>query len=47
MDISDSVLRSPSKSLWKLAQEEDIGLATAHKEVCEKLQLFSYKVTAV
>jgi hypothetical protein len=31
MDISDSVLRSPSKSLRKLAQEKDIGLATAHK----------------
>jgi transposase len=47
MDISDSMLRSPSKSLRKLAQEEDIGLATAHKAVREKLQLFPYKVTAM
>jgi transposase len=47
MDISDSMLRSPSMSLRKLAQEEDIGLATAHKAVREKLQLFPYKVTAV
>jgi hypothetical protein len=33
--------------LRKLAQEKDIGLATAHKAVREKLQLFKYKVTAV
>jgi transposase len=45
MDTSDSMLRSPSKSLHKLAQEKDIGLATAHKAVREKLNLFSYKVT--
>jgi hypothetical protein len=30
-----------------LAQEKDIGLATAHKAAREKLQLFPYKVTAV
>jgi hypothetical protein len=29
VDFSDSMLRSPSKSLRKLAQEKDIGLATA------------------
>jgi hypothetical protein len=46
-DISDTMLRSPSKSLRKLAQEKDIGLATAHKAVREKLNLFPYKVTAV
>jgi hypothetical protein len=45
MDISDSMLRSPSKSLRKLAQEKDIGIATAHKAVREKLNLFPYKVT--
>jgi transposase len=36
--ISDFMLRSPSKSLRKLAQEKDIGVATAHKaaeSVCE------------
>jgi hypothetical protein len=38
---------TPSKSLRKLAQEEDIGHATAHNVVREKLQLFPYKVTAV
>jgi transposase len=47
MDISDSMLRSPSKSLLKLAQEKEIGLATAHKAVREKLNLFPYKVTAL
>jgi transposase len=40
LDISDSTLRSPSKSLRKLAQEEDIGLARAQKAVREKLYLF-------
>jgi transposase len=47
MDISDSMPRSPSKSLRKLAQKKDIGLATAHKAVREKLNLFPYKVAAV
>jgi hypothetical protein len=41
------MLRSPSKSLRKLTQEKDIGLATAHKAVREKLKLFPQKVTAV
>jgi hypothetical protein len=40
MDISDSMLWSASKSLRKLAQQNDIGLATAHKAVREKLNLF-------
>jgi hypothetical protein len=31
MDISDSMLQSPSKSSRKLAQEKDIGLATRIK----------------
>jgi transposase len=38
MDISDLMLRSPSKSLRKLAQEKYTGLATAHKateSVCD------------
>jgi hypothetical protein len=47
MDFSDSMLRSPSKSLRKLAQEKNIGFATAHKAVREKLNFFPYKVTAV
>jgi hypothetical protein len=38
MDVSDSMLRSPSKSLRKLAQQKDIGLATAHKAVREKFE---------
>ena len=33
LNISDSMLQSPSKSLQKLAQQHDIGLATAHKAV--------------
>jgi hypothetical protein len=45
MDIYDCMQRSPSKSLRKLAQEKNIGLATAHKAVREKLNLFPYKVT--
>jgi hypothetical protein len=45
MDISDSMLRSPSKPLRKLAQEKDIGLATAQKAVQEKLNRLPYKVT--
>jgi transposase len=45
LDISDSVLRSPSKSFRKLSQEKSIGLATAHKPVREKLNLFPYKIT--
>jgi hypothetical protein len=47
MDISDSMLWSPSKSLRKLAQEKDIALATAHKAVRGKLKLFPYNLTAV
>jgi hypothetical protein len=47
MDISDSMLRSPLTSLRWLAQEKGIGLATAHKAVREKLNLFPYKVIAV
>jgi transposase len=43
MDISDCMLRSASKSLRKLAQEKDIGLATAHKAAREKLNLFPNK----
>jgi transposase len=47
VDIYDSMLRSLSKSLRKLAQGKDIGLATAHTAVREKLNLFPHKVTAV
>jgi transposase len=46
VDFFDSMLRSPSKSLRKLAQEKYIGLATAHKAAREKLNLFSCKITA-
>jgi hypothetical protein len=42
-DNSDSMLRSPLKSLRKLAQEKDIGFATAHKPVRENLNIFPYK----
>jgi hypothetical protein len=38
MDISDSMLWNPSKSLRNLAQEEDIGLATAHKVFSNKIK---------
>jgi hypothetical protein len=46
-EISDSMLRSASKSLGNLAQQKYIGLATTHKAVMEKLNLFPYKITAV
>jgi hypothetical protein len=39
LDIPDSMLQSPSKSLRKLAQEEGIGLATMHKAVRKQLKL--------
>jgi hypothetical protein len=35
-DISDSMLRSPSKSLIMFRQAKDIGLATVHKSVRKK-----------
>jgi hypothetical protein len=38
LDISDSVLRSPSKSLRKLPQEEDIGLAQSSPKTTETLE---------
>jgi hypothetical protein len=47
MEISGSKRRNPSKSLRKMAQEKDIGLATARKAVREKFNLFPYKVRAV
>jgi hypothetical protein len=47
MAISDSMLRSPSKSFCKSAQEKNLALATVHNAVREKLNLFPYKVTAV
>jgi hypothetical protein len=47
MDISVSMQRNPSKSMRKLAQKKNIGLATAHKAAREKFNLFPYKVTAV
>jgi hypothetical protein len=47
IDVSDFLLRSASELLRKLAQEKNIGLATAHKAVREKLNLFPHKVTAV
>ena len=48
MDISDSMLLSPSKLLLKLAQEEIIGLAAAHKAVYrDRLRTFNELKTAV
>lgn len=47
LDISDSVLQNPSKSLRKLAQKHDIGLGTIHKAVRRELQLFPYRIMAV
>ena len=47
LDISDSMLQIPSKSLRKLAQQHDIGLATAHKAIRRQLKVFPYKIMAV
>ena len=46
-DISNSIQQSPSISLRKLAQQHDIGLATAHKAFRRELKFFSYKIMAV
>jgi hypothetical protein len=47
MDISGSMLWNPSKSLWKMAHEENIRLVTVEKMVQEQFQLLPYKVTGV
>ena len=47
LDISDSMPQRLSKSLQKIAQQHDIGLATAHKAVRRGLKLFSYKIMPV
>ena len=47
LDIFDSMLQSASKSLRKLAQQHDIGFATAHKAIRRQLKVFPYKITAV
>lgn len=47
LDISDSMAQSPKKSMRKLAQQHDIGVATAHKAVRQELNLFPYKVRCV
>ena len=46
-EISDVMLRSPSKSIRKLVQETGISTWTAHKAVRDKLRLFPYKVNVV
>ena len=47
LDISDCMLQSSSKSLRKLAQQHNIGLATAHKANKRQLKLFPYQIMAV
>lgn len=47
LNISDRLLRSPSKSIRKLAQETGVSLGCAHKAVKKKLHFFPYKVHAV
>jgi transposase len=44
IDISNSMLRSPSKSLRMFAQEKDIGLVTAQTAVREKFNRFPHKI---
>jgi hypothetical protein len=38
MDISDCMLQGPSKSLHKLVQKKNIGLATAHNVLSNKIK---------
>jgi hypothetical protein len=45
VDISDSMLRSASKSSCRLVHEKDVGFATGYKAVRDKLNIFLYKVT--
>ena len=47
LNISDSMPQIPSKSLQKLAEQHDIGFATAHKAVRRELKLFPYKIMAI
>ena len=46
-DISDRLLRSPSKSLRKLSQQSGLSLGLTHKVVRKELKLYPYKVRAV
>ena len=46
-EISDIMLRSPTKSMRKLAQETGISARTAHKAVTKELNLYPYKFTVV
>lgn len=46
MDIWDSMLHSPRKSLQMLAQQHEIRCRTAHKAVRQTLKLFFYGIRA-
>ncbi|KAG1653194.1 R3H domain-containing protein 2 [Nymphon striatum] len=46
-DISDRLLKSPSKSLRKLSQQSGLSLGLSHKAVKKELKLYPYKVTAL
>ncbi|KAJ4428478.1 hypothetical protein ANN_24515, partial [Periplaneta americana] len=43
LDISDRMLKSPTKSLRKLAQQTNILYTSAHKAVKQELNLYPYK----
>ena len=46
-EISDVMLRSPTKSVRKLAQETNVSVQSAHRAVREELKLSPYKFTVV
>ncbi|PSN42231.1 hypothetical protein C0J52_18494 [Blattella germanica] len=46
-EISDVILRSPSKSMRKLAQETNFSVRSAHRAVTKELNLHAYKFTVV
>ena len=46
-DISDMMLKSPTKSIGKLAQQSGISYGSAYKAVRNELNLYPYKVSVV
>ena len=47
MDISDSMLQSPKKSIRKLSQQAGVSYGTAQTALKKRLHLHPYKITAV
>ena len=46
-EISDALLRSPSKSIRRLAQQTAVSKSTAHRIVRNELKLYPYRIKVV